>query len=572
MTLLKRRTSLLAGGVALALGLAACGGGGDDDPQAGGNQAPTEGQKGGVLKVLNEDDFEHLDPQRNYVNTSGNAGRLITRTLTIIKEEPEKEPEVVGDLAEKWESSDNNQTWTFTLKDNLKYEDGTPVTAADVKYGVERSFSPDLAEGAPYARQYLVGAETYKGPYVNDNNGGKGLESIQAPDEKTVVFKLNQPVSDFQWTASTATFSPVPPAKDTKTLYDNKPISTGPYKVESYNRDQSLVLVRNEHWDQSTDPVRTALPDRFEFSFGQDPAVVDQRLIADSPADQNAISSTVTVQNQSLGKLQQPDVKDRVVSGAGICVRYVAINMQKPAMQDVRVRQALQYAVNKRDFQTAYGGELFGPIINSVIPPDAAGFRDVTLYEAAPTGNPEKAKQLLAEAGASNLAITLDSSDSVRATAAAVAVQNALQRAGITVTINKIPGANFYTTIQNDAQAHELMTAGWCADWPSSSSILPPVFGPDNMLQPSRPNTNNFSRYQNNEVWAEMRRISTEVTDEAEAAEAWADLNERVMQDAPLIPTINDSGVFVHGSKVTNVVISPTWGGYIDLVKIGVAQ
>jgi peptide/nickel transport system substrate-binding protein len=571
MTLLKRRTSLMAGGIAMALVLAACGGG-DDNGTGQSQDAPAEGQKGGVLKVLNEDDFEHLDPQRNYVNTSGNAGRLITRTLTIIKEAPDAAPEVVGDLAEKWESSEDNKTWTFTLKQGLKYEDGSPVTAADVKYGVERSFSPDLAEGAPYARQLLAGAESYKGPYVGGNNAGKGLESIAVPDERTITFTLAQPATDFQWTASTPTFSPVPEAKDTKTLYDNRPIATGPYKIDEYIRGQRLVLVRNDQWDEATDPVRTALPDRFEFAFGQDPAVVDQRLIADAPADQNAMSSTVTVQNQSLGKIQQPNVKDRVVSGSGICVRYIAINMQKPAMQDVRVRQALQYAVNKTDFQTAYGGELFGPVINSVIPPDAAGYRDVTLYQAPPTGEPEKAKQLLADAGASNLAITLDTSDSVRATAAAVAVQNALKRAGIDLTINKIPGANFYTTIQNDAQAHELSTGGWCADWPSSSSILPPIFGPDNMLAPTRPGTNNFSRYQDNEVWAEMKRISTEVTDEAEAADAWAALNERIMQDAPVVPLTNDSGVFVHGSKVTNVEISPTWGGYIDLIKVGVAQ
>jgi peptide/nickel transport system substrate-binding protein len=572
MTLHKRRTSLAAGGLVLALGLAACGGGDDNESSSSQSQSPAAGAKGGTVKILNQSDFEHLDPQRNYVTNSGNTGRLITRTLTIVKETTGKDPEIIGDLASKWESADNNQTWTFTLKDGLKYEDGTAVTAKDVKYGVERSFSPDLAEGSPYGRQYLVGAEGYKGPYVGGNNGGLGLDSIQAPDDKTIVFKLNQPVADFMWTASMFTFSPVPQAKDTKTEYDNHPISTGPYMIKDYVRGQSMTLVRNPNWSQSTDEYRTALPDQFDFSFGQDAAVVDQRLLANAAADQNATTQDVTVQNQSLPKITQPNVADRIIKGPSICVRYVAMNFLKPAMQNVKVRQAIEFAVNKKDFQTAYGGPLFGPVVSSVIPPATAGYKPVEDYKAPETGDPEKAKQLLTEAGVSNLSVTLAAADTQRASAAAVAVQNSLGLAGIKVTIKKIPGDNYYTTIQNNAQAPELMLAGWCADWPSSSAILPPILGPDNLLAPKGPNTNNYSRYNSDTANAEMKRISTEVTDPDQAASDWANVNEQIMKDAPLVPTINDGGVYATGSKITNAEITPTFGGEIDMVKIGIKQ
>lgn len=571
MTLPKQYGLVAAGGVVLALGLTACGGAGNDSGSAGG-ATTAAAVKGGTVKILNQEDFEHLDPQRNYVTNSGNAGRLITRTLTLVKEQTGKDPQIVGDLADKWVSTDGNKTWTFTLRKGLKYEDGTAVTAADVKYGVERSFSPDLAEGSPYARQYLVGAENYKGPYVAGNNGGKGLDSIQTPNENTIVFKLNQPVADFMWTASMFTFSPVPQAKDTKTLYDNHPMSTGPYMIKTYVRGQKLDLVRNPNWSASTDPNRAALPNEFDFTFGQDAAVVDQRLLSDAAADQTTLSQDVTVQNQSLPKITQPAVKDRVVKGPSICVRYVAMNFLKPELQNVKVRQAIEFAVNKKDFQTAYGGPLFGPIVNSVIPPATAGYKPVEGYQAPETGDPTKAKQLLSDAGVSNLKLTLASSDTTRASAAAVAVQNSLKLAGIDVTIQKIPGANYYTTIQNNAQAPDLMLAGWCADWPSSSAIVPPILGPDNLLAPKGPNTNNYSRFNDAGVNAEMKRIATQVTDSKQAATAWADVNQKIMDSAPLVPTINDGGVYVVGSKLTGLDITPTFGGEIDLLKVGVKK
>jgi ABC-type transport system substrate-binding protein len=115
-----------------------------------------------------------------------------------------------------------------------------------------------------------------------------------------------------------------------------------------------------------------------------------------------------------------------------------------------------------------------------------------------------------------------------------------------------------------------LMFAGWCADWPSSSAILPPILGPDSLLAPKHPNTNNYSRYNNAEVIAEMKRIATQVTDPNEAATAWTDLNEKIMKEAPLVPLTNDGGVYAIGSKLTHAEITPTFGGEISLITIGV--
>jgi len=262
----KRIGPAIAAGLALTLSLAACGG--DEADDGGGTTSGAEGVKGGTVTVYHVNDVEHLDPARNFVTDSNMIGKLIGRTLTEFRYDAKAKKIILEpDLAKEWKSSADLKTWTFTLKDNLKYEDGSPILAKDIKYNAERSFSPDLSEGAPYAKEYLD-CPGYKNPYVAGNNGGKGCTAITVPDDKTIEFKLNRPVADFAGTASMKIFGPVPQAKDTKTQYDNRPLSSGPYKIETYTRKKTLVLVRNDQWDPKSDTVRTALPDKFIFKFG----------------------------------------------------------------------------------------------------------------------------------------------------------------------------------------------------------------------------------------------------------------------------------------------------------------
>ncbi len=211
-------------------------------------------------------------------------------------------------------------------------------------------------------------------------------------------------------------------------------------------------------------------------------------------------------------------------------------------------------------------------MVTSIIPPGIAGHRSVELYAAPETGDVDKAKALLAEAGVSGLKLTLAASDAASEAAIAIAMQNSLQRVGVEAVINRIPNDRYFTTIQKDADAPELMFTSWCPDWPSPAAILPVVFGPDNLTAPERPNPDNFSRYDKPAVNVEMRRIATELTDPNKAAAAWADLNHTIMQDAPLVPLTNLGSVFAIGSNLTGAETTSTFGGEIDLLKIGVKQ
>ncbi|MDQ6875875.1 MAG: ABC transporter substrate-binding protein, partial [Actinomycetota bacterium] len=137
--------SLLAASAGVALVASACGGGGGGTKSTTTGKSATSGKPGGTLTLLMSADFEHLDPARNYVSGSLNFGRMIYRTLTTFKAVPGPAGnQIVGDLAtDTGTPSDGGKTWKFTLRSGLKYEDGSAITAQDVKYGVERAFDPD---------------------------------------------------------------------------------------------------------------------------------------------------------------------------------------------------------------------------------------------------------------------------------------------------------------------------------------------------------------------------------------------------------------------------------------------
>ncbi len=222
----KRLTITAAVAAAAALVLTGCSGGGASDDASSGTT------KGGTLNILTPQTALHFDPATSQSLGITSMG-LVARRLTTWDVEPGKTAKVVPDLATTTgESSDGGKTWTYTLKDGLKFQDGTPITTKDIKWGIERSFAPNLTGGLSYHKSLLVGGSQYQGPFE-----GKTLDSIETPDDKTIVFKLDSAYGDWPWLASMPAFAPVPEGdgKDTG-AYDAKPVSSGPYQIESNTR------------------------------------------------------------------------------------------------------------------------------------------------------------------------------------------------------------------------------------------------------------------------------------------------------------------------------------------------
>jgi len=553
------KMGLRAGAAVAAVALLATACGGSDKPKG-----TTAGTKGGELQVLLIGDFEHLDPQRNYVASALDFGRLIYRQLTTYKSVPgiagsELEPDLATNLGEP---SDNAKTWKFTLKDGVKFEDGTPITAADVKYGVERSMSPLIDSGPQYAKQFLVGGTEYSGPYA-----GKELASIETPDAKTIIFHLKASHGDFPYTVSLPTFAPVPKAKDTKVNYDNHPVSSGPYKIDTYVRGKSMTLSRNTNWGQDT--VRKALPDTIKVTMGLDANVIDQRIITSAGADANAVQLDTSIQAANVATVKaRPDLSARSIKGYTGFLRYIWMNTTKGPLKNVKVRQALEYAVNKTDQQTARGGpDAAGDIATTILVPTVKGHKDYSDYADA-AGDPTKAKQMLAEAGYPNgFSATFTTQTSPKGQGQAAAFQAAMKKIGVKVTINAVDPGVYYSTIGDVKKQTEFGVAGWGPDWPAASTVIPPLFDGRQIVPTGN---QNFSQLNESTVNDEMDRISA-ITDLDKAAEEWGNLDEKILKDyAPIFPLLNEKAIFIVGKNVKGAFMHSFYG-LPDISALGVA-
>ncbi|MFD0380446.1 ABC transporter substrate-binding protein, partial [Streptomyces sp. NPDC127112] len=483
---ISRRVAALAVSLVLAGGAAACGpkdaaggSGGESSGKPGAAGAP---QKGGTLTVLNTEPQNDFDPARLYTSGGGNVPSLVFRTLTTRnREDGPAGAKVVPDLATDLGKPNADATeWTYTLKDGLKYEDGSPITTADIKYGIERSFAAELSGGAPYLRDWLVGGETYEGPY---KDGGKGLDSIVVPDAKTIVFKLRKPEGEFPFLATQTQFAPVPKAKDTGVKYEEHPVSSGPYKVVKNTGDgETLLLERNENWDPKTDEERKAYPDRIDVRSGLDAAVINQRLSTSSGPDAAAVTTDTNLGPAELAQIgDNKELASRVGTGHFGYVNYLAFNPKVAPFDNPKVRQAISYAINRTSVVNAAGGSALAEPATTFLPErEAFGHTPYDHFPAGKTGNPAKAKELLKEAGfPDGLTVTLTHSNAQNRQTGpeiATAVQQALAAAGITVKLEGLENNAFNERRWDAKNTPGFFLSRWGADWPSGGPFLAPIY------------------------------------------------------------------------------------------------
>ncbi|WP_329475568.1 ABC transporter substrate-binding protein [Kribbella sp. NBC_01484] len=560
-----KRTTMLVGLVASgALALSACGGGTTGAKGESGGPGGKAAQ-GGTLQVLQNAAYSHLDPARGFDGGVNNFYRLIYRTLTTQGAAPGAEgTKIVPDLAtDTGKPSDGGKTWTFTLKDGLFFETGAPITSADVKWGVSRAWDPEIGIGSPYAKQLIEAPASYQGPYKSGD-----LSTIATPDAKTIVFHLKKPYADFGSVVAQNTFTPVPKGQGAGNQLDSKPISSGPYKVSEYKPGASLKLVRNDKWDKKSDEVRTANPDAFQWTFGLDGATIDERMIAGQGADADAIAGTV--QAASVARIQTPQLKQRTMTGLGGCTTYMGLNTTKKPLNDVKVRQAINLAVNKQTVRDADGGSALADIGTSIQPPTVAGRVDYDPYPSPDhKGDVEAARKLLTEAGlAGGFTMTLDTRAQPKMQAMAVAIQQALEPLKITVKINTIDTATYYEVIGTTSQQHDAAITGWCPDWPSGATFLPPLFDGRNITTKGN---SNLAQLNDPGVNAKIDEIA-KLTDVTAANAAYGDLDKQIMELAPVVPLLYEKVLMLVGSNIAGAYLHDGFSGGIDLVSVGLAD
>jgi peptide/nickel transport system substrate-binding protein len=569
-----------------ALTLSACSSGGGGGPSGGGpsgsSGAPVQAKvqqitigtaadstgpatpvpgakKGGTVHDLENGGINHLDPAQAYVNQEQVIGQLFSRQLTNFRIDPTTGKTVlVGDLAtDTGTSSDGGKTWTYHLKDGLKWQDGTPITSDQVKYGIERLYSSFETAGPQYLQVWMSGQD-FRKAYPGPQTGRSLPDTVLAtPDPKTIVFHFLKPHADAPYAMAMSGSGPILKAKDTGPKYDTAPFSDGPYKIASYQSGKALELVRNDQWDEKTDPIRNAYPDKWDIQLGLDLGSMTQRLQASAGADKDSLSLVSSADPaQTSVVANDKSLKPRLMSQLQSFVDVFNINMTR--VKDVRVRKAIEYAFPIQQVQTSLGGPTQGDLGTNLIGPTVSGFKPADPFGklTKPTGDPEKAKELLKEAGVTNLKLTYAYSDTPRWQNVATTLKNAFAKAGITLDTKPIDKTQYYTLIGKVNNPYDLYRTGWGADWPNASTVLPPTLD-GRLVADDDPN---YSHLNDPHVNSEIDRIN-DISDLSQQTAEWQKLAEYIEgTDVPSVPYLYDKYYNVYGNGLGGVTYNSPLG------------
>jgi len=582
---MSRRTSRITAVATLCtvgLAVTACSGTVSPTESSGSTSGPAP-VTGGTLNMLGIGDVDYMDPNITYFTTGYTAMRMISRQLFANPAITGKVTTTVPDLATEIPTTANGgisadaKTYTIKIRSGVKWDTSParPVTAADVVRGTMRTCNPvQPFGGSPNFSDLIVGYSTFcagfaKAPPtvagIADYMNKTPLPGVVAKDDSTVVFKLTHPAAYFPDMLTLSAFSPAPVEFNKylpggSALAQNM-ISDGPYKIDSYVATKSLTLSRNPAWDAATDPVRKAYVDKIAVNMASTQDSVQQQLETGTPsADMEW--DTFPPPNQIPGLIAKNDPNLNIGESSS-SNPYVIFNIASPnnnkALSDVKIRQALSFAINRSNVIQVLGGPKINPPLTHVLPPTLLGGEpSFDLYPY----NLDKAKQMLSEAGfpAGSTLKFLYRNQSQGQAKAFQTIQQDLSKVGIKVVGVPSPQADFYTKyLQVPAVAKrgvwDLSLAGWGSDWFGNAALS--YFNPLFAGEPSfPPNGSNFGFY-NSPAANQAITAAINATSDTQAKGLWSAADKQVMQDAPIFPITNKQDVNYHASQTQNAIYLP---------------
>jgi peptide/nickel transport system substrate-binding protein len=506
--------------------------------------------KGGTVTVLTNTGLTTtLDPtEAYYTDTTPILSDLVTRSLTQYSYDPKtKQMILVPDLATDLGQHNSDYTqWKFTIRDGVKWENGDPVTAAEVGWGITRSFDrTTFATGANYSNQYFKGGEAYKGPYSSP----KVKDQAVSVSGNTVTIEMSKPFPDMPYWGAFPAMGAIPLGKASDPAkYRLHPWSDGPYMFKQYTPAKTLTLVRNPNWDPTTDPARTDYPDSYVFKSQTPNAKTDQILLADTGDGQTTLTYD-DVQSSDYTQFKS-QAADRLVLGGSPCTYYWAPDNRK--VTDINVRKALAWAYPYKDAVLA-GGLIAGvtaiPATN-LMPPGTPGR---TEYNPLPGHQPfqtdaAKAKALLKAAGKLGYTIKfLFRTDDPISVQGKDVIVRALTAAGFDPQPVASTIANYVADRDNINKDINVRSAGWCSDWPSGASWFPPVLQSTNLKVEGF--GTNYAAFNSKPFDAKIASIQQLPV--AQQPAAWNTMDKSVMtDDFPLFTTFYTGIAEAHGSRI----------------------
>jgi peptide/nickel transport system substrate-binding protein len=542
-----RRNSLRRGGAVLAatagLLLAACSsGGGSSGPAGSSGGAPKVGvAKGTLLGAMSSGAIDSMVPNRWWFAVTWGLSNALCTTLVRYADKPGVAgTAVVPGTASLPKVTDNGLVYTFTMRPGARFSDGKPITPADVKYSFLRLMNPKVGTGTGGYFTDVVGASAYMAGQAKDISGITTTAS-------TVSFRLSQPDGAFLYKAALPTSCPVPAGTPMKPIEDGSlemKYASGPYKIASYSPSRQLVLAFNKNYDQALG-VRGHVA-KIVFTIGSESTQAVLQIQAGQLDFQTSNLGTADIIKISQNKA----LAAQVHSSARPSLTYIFLNNEVPPLNNVDVRKAINFAINRTQILAQWGGPLAGAPSDQIIPAGQSDYQPYSVYPNTP--NLAEAKKLMAASGVKT-PVTLalrTQNDTPGFINMAEVIQANLKQIGINVKVVGSPNSVNSSFITN-AKAHVPMgIEPWSLDFPDGEAII------NTGLDPSQPNgPPNMARWGDKAFIPAFTKVLG--LQGSARASAYAALDKQIMaEQAPYAPLFNPKWYDFVSARVGGYVYS----------------
>ena len=529
-----------------ALGLSACGGGGGSssgDSSTSGSGA----NEGGTLLGAYASFPDYLDPALSHTLEGWTATYdTYIPLLTYAHESGQAGSKVIPGLAEALPKvSGDGKTYELTLRKGLKYSNGEPVVASDFTHSLERAFILNSG-GSPFY-EGIVGAAKF----LKTKKGGiPGVET----DDKTgkITIHLENPDGSFESELALPYVALLPAKTPDKDLTAEPPPATGPYVITKSEPGRGWEYERNPQWAKNNAKLMPEIPSGH----------VDKIKIQVLRNPQTEVNYVESGKLDWMGNEVPPDRYQDVKSkyeGTQFRIEptfsnyFFWMNTTQEPFNDVKVRQAVNYAIDPAALERIYSGRLEAG--QQILPPGMPGYKKLNLYPH----NMKKAKELIAEANPSDKEIVVWTNNESPSDDAGTYYQGVLQELGFKVELKILSPDNYFTVITNSSTP-ELDTgwANWFLEYPSPNGFFQPLLSEDSIAQVGGTNLPRFADPALSKKIAELGEQPVGPQQEAE----YAQLDKEFMEEAPLAPYgTSTAATFVSSAiNLDNVVFTPSFG------------
>ena len=466
-----------------------------------------------------EGDVRGLEPALSYDFTANPVVCNISEGLMMFTADGGLEPLV----AEKFDQPDE-LTYVYTLRDGVKFSDGTPITADDVLASIARVRDPEVA--GPLAWMY---------------DGPEAV--VEKTDEKTITIKLATPSALFRYVTATTAGHVIPAAAIEEFGPDllRNPRGTGPYQFDSWDAGSEIALTRNPNYWQEGKPHFENLT----FKIVEEGTT---RVTGLKNGDLDMFTALPADQIGTVAGFDNANLQDVV----GYTINFMALRMDSPPFSDVNIRKAVAHAVNVAEIMTAIVGDTGVQSRNTSVPPNMPGSASDEL-EPVPY-DLEKAKELMA---ASSMPDGFSTKINVIApndiwVPQSIAIQEALKELNIDVEIVQMPYADMIT-LQQAGDYEGIMNFQWGSDFPDAAGNLIPLF-----LSTNTPPQNNHFYYNNPEVDKLLNDSEAEL-DTEKRTQMLKDVQKLISEDQPAIFLEHFKWFLPMSARLAGYTLSPLW-------------